>query len=267
MVEVCLSTGELVLIFQLKYVDDFLLAIRIDQIDLIMEVFCDYDDRIKFTCDRELDGKICFLDTWVIRHNGHLITNWYCKPMSSNRLVSFCSYQSYWTKINTAFRFIHRALKLSDECFHKTRLDDIRRILILNNYPDSVIDTLVKRYRRQNSDMPQIKVQNMDTKFAGLTYVNGLAENLAKLFKEEIPDLSVAFKYTRKAGDIYSVIKDKLDHSRKANVVYEIPCRDCDVAYIGQTGRQLGTRLKEHDNDQRKSMMGLNRAIRHNGGC
>lgn len=75
---------------------------------------------------------------------------------------------------------------------------------------------------------------NVDTKFAGLTYVNGLAENLAKLFKEEIPDLSVAFKYTRKAGD-YSVIKVKLDHSRKANVVYEIPCRDCDVAYIGQT--------------------------------
>ena len=28
--------------------------------------------------------------------------------------------------------------------------------------------------------------------------------------------------------------------------IYSIPCNDCDNEYIGQTKRQFGTRLKEH---------------------
>ena len=29
-------------------------------------------------------------------------------------------------------------------------------------------------------------------------------------------------------------------------LVYEIPCNDCDFVYIGQTKRNLNTRLREH---------------------
>ena len=32
------------------------------------------------------------------------------------------------------------------------------------------------------------------------------------------------------------------------NVVYKINCNNCDVSYVGQTGRQLNTRIKEHKN-------------------
>ncbi|UYV66271.1 hypothetical protein LAZ67_4001131 [Cordylochernes scorpioides] len=28
--------------------------------------------------------------------------------------------------------------------------------------------------------------------------------------------------------------------------VYSIPCADCDVVYVGETGRSVGTRLEEH---------------------
>ena len=31
-----------------------------------------------------------------------------------------------------------------------------------------------------------------------------------------------------------------------------IPCRDCDKTYVGQTKRQLNTRIKEHNNDINK---------------
>ena len=40
--------------------------------------------------------------------------------------------------------------------------------------------------------------------------------------------------------------------NRKKNeesVVYEIPCRGCERSYIGETGRGLATRLKEHRAD------------------
>jgi len=35
----------------------------------------------------------------------------------------------------------------------------------------------------------------------------------------------------------------------KNNVVYKIFCKNCEATYVGQTKRQLRTRLKEHKNN------------------
>jgi len=35
-------------------------------------------------------------------------------------------------------------------------------------------------------------------------------------------------------------------------VVYKLTCHDCDVSYIGQTKRQLGTRIRKHNLDINK---------------
>ena len=39
---------------------------------------------------------------------------------------------------------------------------------------------------------------------------------------------------------------------QKANVVYEISCKNCPSKYIGETGRLLDARLKEHWKDVRE---------------
>jgi hypothetical protein len=41
-------------------------------------------------------------------------------------------------------------------------------------------------------------------------------------------------------------LKDPVPAHEKPGVVYRIPCRDCDQAYVGETGKQLKTRLHEH---------------------
>ncbi|KAG5317335.1 CYB protein, partial [Acromyrmex heyeri] len=41
--------------------------------------------------------------------------------------------------------------------------------------------------------------------------------------------------------------KNDLEHVQNQNVIYKISCEDCDVSYVGQTKRQLKTRLHEHD--------------------
>ena len=40
--------------------------------------------------------------------------------------------------------------------------------------------------------------------------------------------------------------KDPLDNSEKSCLVYQVLCRDCSFVYIGQTKRDLISRLDEH---------------------
>ncbi len=46
--------------------------------------------------------------------------------------------------------------------------------------------------------------------------------------------------------------KDPLPTPKQRNVVYHIPCSDCPNAYVGQTCRQLSTRVKEHEGAVRR---------------
>lgn len=46
--------------------------------------------------------------------------------------------------------------------------------------------------------------------------------------------------------------KDIIDTFSKNNVVYHIPCKNCESTYIGQTKRPLKVRLKEHQADIKK---------------
>jgi len=42
------------------------------------------------------------------------------------------------------------------------------------------------------------------------------------------------------------VQKNRNNVEECSGLVYRIDCDSCDASYVGQTGRQLGTRMKEH---------------------
>jgi len=49
--------------------------------------------------------------------------------------------------------------------------------------------------------------------------------------------------------------KDKLEHENNQNVVYKISYDDCDASYVGQTKRQLKTRICEYITDINKQIL------------
>ena len=52
--------------------------------------------------------------------------------------------------------------------------------------------------------------------------------------------------------NLAAIPKDKI-----YGVVYNIPCKNCDNNYIGETGRQMGTRMKEHREEVEKMTEGV----------
>ena len=62
-------------------------------------------------------------------------------------------------------------------------------------------------------------------------------------------DVKIIFT-TCKIKDSFSC-KDKLESfSRMSNVIYKFVCAGCNASYIGETGRHLSTRIKEHFKDK-----------------
>ncbi|KMQ90564.1 hypothetical protein RF55_9657 [Lasius niger] len=56
----------------------------------------------------------------------------------------------------------------------------------------------------------------------------------------------MSYKGMNKLHSVAKVHKDALSNTSRKNVVYQISCMNCDASYVGQTGRLLGTRVKEH---------------------
>jgi len=63
-----------------------------------------------------------------------------------------------------------------------------------------------------------------------------------------ISDMRVAYYGVNKLRNIIKAHKDPFPNLCKKNVVYKLNCNNCEATYVGQTKRQLETRIVEHKN-------------------
>ena len=93
-------------------------------------------------------------------------------------------------------------------------------------------------------------------RFICLTYFNDdkLSKQLHNILKNY--NLHLSFKSYNIQKEICNFKLDKPDFLNRSGV-YRIDCNNCNSAYIGETGRALKTRLREHRKDFIKSRMGL----------
>ena len=66
----------------------------------------------------------------------------------------------------------------------------------------------------------------------------------APVFNEA--DVKVAMKPVKTIGNILTSPKDPIAEHEKSRLVYKIPCADCEFVYVGQTKRDLKSRVAEH---------------------
>ena len=109
----------------------------------------------------------------------------------------------------------------------------------VNGYP-------YKHYLTKTRPLPK----SSSFSHTSLPYVQGTTEKIRRILNEI--GVKVAIKPICTIGQNLSSPKDPISADEKTCVVYDIPCSDCKLVYIGQTKRNLNDRLKEHQRANRE---------------
>ena len=155
-----------------------------------------------------------------------------------------------------------RALLLSSNAkFFQSEVAVIRNILLNNSYPPHMIDELTRKFISLNEIGPSNFKRGMLTKIdrvdnSGLNkiyfkmpYFGKPSRTLQRRLRDQFSnfgiDIHAAFSTTKVAS--YFCLKSQCSILFKADVVYKFTCsRDENISYIGETRRQLFTRVSEH---------------------
>lgn len=266
--------------FWKAYVDDHITAIPRDKIEIMKEALESFDPLIKFTYEIEDDrsSEINYLDITVKRNtDGSIITNWFHKPIASNRILNFYSSHPQRMKFNTVKNFIRRVFSFSHKCHWNDNLVRIDNILRKNNYPIGVIKKLIASVR---SDNVQARIENnqrferssyrflsnnstnnnitqsSNKMYSALSYVPDLSESLARSCEYFVPEFRAAMRPAKQISTLFKNTKHKIPNKEKSGLVYGVQCNDCEKIYIGETIQKLGTRMDQHSNECNKVQNG-----------
>ena len=193
---------------------------------------------IKFKVEWEHNGILPFLDVVVMKKSDSLSFKVYRKPTSCNLFIHFFSYHHSATKLSIISTMFLRAFRICSPENLKEEKSTIWKIFLNLKYPPWFIK---KAYLKARQSYFTPKPQNdVKKRYITVPYITSLDIVKSACHKQ---DVNVAFKYT-------STIKSMLVRNKNKNIcdagIYKIPCQDCELVYIGETGRNLETRIKEH---------------------
>jgi len=246
--------------FYYRYVDDIILAAPNDQVNKIVETFNGFHSRLQFTVEHEKDKSISFLDLKIQVEEGKIALDWFHKETFSGRLLSFYSNHPICQKIGVIYNLVDRAVLLSHPKYHQKNIEMCINILLNNGYPLKLcFEQINKRLKmlfanklHNNMNNGRNSTNNNDTdetvkRYFVIPYLCGISETIASLFKNS--DYTIGFRCLNKLDKTIRAQKDHTELLQKNNIVYKINCGNCEASYVGQTKRQLKTRIKEHCNN------------------
>lgn len=234
--------------FIFKYVDDLICAVPSDQVEITLNKFNSFHQKLQFTIEMETDGALPFLDTKVVRtEDNKIILDWYQKTTASGRFINYFSYHPKNQKYNTVIAMKNRVTHISDEIFLLANLKKLFNIFLNNGYPKHILNKLI--YNSNLFDGPT-EPQNTQVKFKKIPYIKELSHQITGLFRD-FPQIQIAKYNTLTNRNLFSKTKDKTPMLYNSNVIYKIPCLECRGCYIGQTSQWLKQRITQHKSDCR----------------
>ena len=110
----------------------------------------------------------------------------------------------------------------------------------MNGYPRKLIENPPQSTQAQPSQDVTASIPTVVT----IPYVINTSEAIRRILTTL--GIKRTFQPINTLKQLLVHLKDPIPKEDKAGVVYQFPCSNCPQTYIGQTGRTLGQRLKEH---------------------
>ena len=211
---------------------------------------------IKVTFEGESEGALPMLDTKSCRaEGGSLEVKVYRKKTHTDQYLNFESNHPLHHKLGVVRTLLDRNDAITTKDEEKVKEEEhIRGALSKCGYPDWAVDR-VKKQRSQPKDKSSEKEKSSTKSLPGsisLPYVAGLSEAFARLLKKY--NIQSTMKPCNTIRQNLVRPKDKRPLSDNAGVVYNIACKQCPAGrYVGETGRTLGVRVKEHRDEVEKA--------------
>lgn len=103
----------------------------------------------------------------------------------------------------------------------------------------------------EHIDLPQERENSTPSmpQYISFPYIPHLSQKISRILQDEYPTVKIAHRKVNTVGRLHTKVKDPLDPMQQHNVVYQIPCNDCDYSYIGMTTNKLKKRLSGHQSN------------------
>ena len=177
----------------------------------------------------------------------------YRKKTHTDQYLDFNSRHPLHQKLGVIRTLMNRKDNIVTEQNDREEEDQrIRKALAECNYPKWAMDKAKQQMESKQQKKKKTNKQN-DNPSRGMVvipYVEGISEKFQRIcWKYRVP---TAMRPTNTLKSLLVHPKDKKNNLETSEVVYEVPCKGCNKTYVGETGRQLGVRLKEHQKDSEK---------------
>lgn len=253
-----------------RYVDDYLVFVESHDfkahVDDILKTFENCGFGLKFTFELPEDNQLQFLDIRLEKKVNHVC--WSFLQRSEKPLLNYQSGHSKIVKCGIAVSCLGSALTKS--CIHTLGSSFDKQVQRLRSagFPKDVIalasNKILKKMKSFGRHEAQENSGNDRTKYAVIPYIHQLSHRLKQVGTRY--GVKVLFSVPNKLGKVCAIVDKRareqkqirgkrknacqVDHESTfvpcaEGVVYDIPFK-CGKSYIGQTGKCINTRLRQH---------------------
>ena len=134
---------------------------------------------------------------------------------------------------------VHRAKTVCDSESLEGEIKFLQDIFAANGYPRNCVEKARVSMTKRTAD------PKADQRLIFLPYYKGVSEKLSRFCRSL--DLKPIMKPGRSLRDQLTKVKPLIED--KSNAIYKVDCSSCSQFYIGESGRRLSTRTKEHIRD------------------
>ena len=208
---------------------------------------------IRFTCEKEHNNCMPFLDFLITRTSNGFKTSVYRKPTFSGVYSNFNSFISEEYKIGLIFTLLFRTFSIVPDFsrFH-SEVCHLKEILKKNAFPIKLIDSCIKNFlNKRLTKKPVTLTAEKKDLVTVLPFLGKLSLDLRTRSRNSISKnlpvckIKVIFKSSTRVSNFFQ-FKDKMPYCLHSNVVYKFSCDRCNATYYGETCRHLSVRVGEH---------------------